>query len=302
MTELDEKYLILKNENREMREKLNFQIEQNETLLQEVEELKKELNRNRKMYFIMEEYSTLVENELLRKIDEISGEKTEDIDENTDILELRTKLGAERAENEKLAMENSRLHKEIEKMNLIHSSIVSHDSALENELSSRLKKMRQMAVLDSLTGAYNRTRFYEILYEQIKMFKIKGVHFSIIMLDVDDFKQINDSFGHDAGDMVLRKISDLIRNLIREQDLFVRWGGEEFLILVPGTIKHKAKKLAERIRVEINQHAFDLGRAITCSFGVTEFRVQDAVESFVKRVDEALYQAKREGKDRVVLF
>ena len=125
--------------------------------------------------------------------------------------------------------------------------------------------------------------------------------FSLIMLDIDHFKKVNDRFGHSVGDQVLLQLSRLIRGLIRHGDLLIRWGGEEFLILLPTTQLEEAGPFAERIRQEVEQEQFKGAGSMTISLGVGQFRGGDSTDALLRRVDNALYQAKQQGRNRVVL-
>ena len=120
------------------------------------------------------------------------------------------------------------------------------------------------------------------------------------MFDIDHFKRINDTYGHDIGDDVLVNLSELVKTCIRETDIFARWGGEEFMLLLPHTTMLNASKLAERIRAIIEKNNFPTVGTITSSFGVTQYVNTDTAETFTKRVDRALYKAKETGRNRVI--
>jgi diguanylate cyclase (GGDEF)-like protein len=121
----------------------------------------------------------------------------------------------------------------------------------------------------------------------------------MILCDIDRFKEVNDRYGHDAGDHVLKTIADIVRGNIRKTDYFVRWGGEEFIILSSETQLDKAYALSERIRKKIESYKFDNTGTVTVSFGVTEFREGDTAAVFIKRADNAMYEAKNKGRNRV---
>lgn len=120
------------------------------------------------------------------------------------------------------------------------------------------------------------------------------------MLDIDHFKSVNDIYGHDAGDQVLGKLVEQVLSLIRKVDIFARWGGKEFGILLPKTNKEEAVILAERIRQHIEAYEFDHLQHITISLGLSFLEKDDTRESLVKRADDALYQAKQSGRNRVI--
>lgn len=164
-------------------------------------------------------------------------------------------------------------------------------------------KLFTFASTDSLTGMYNKRYILNEMENQIKIVKRNQRMFSIVMLDLDDFKIINDSYGHLAGDEYLKKTADTIARSLREQDTASRFGGEEFLILLPETTLDGAYKLADRIRQKIEKMELNFqGHSIrsTISAGVSQFSsdFSDA-ESFIRSADIALYRSKNEGKNRV---
>ncbi len=164
-------------------------------------------------------------------------------------------------------------------------------------LSSQLK---QLAFTDSLTQIYNRLHFAHFLDAEIDKVKRYGGTFSIIFFDLDHFKDINDNYGHQAGDAALEQITQIVTNANRSADIFARYGGEEFIILTPETDLSGALIHAERLRNEIDKFDFDTVGHITSSFGVAEFNPEtDTVESLFDRADAALYLAKENGRNRV---
>ncbi len=160
------------------------------------------------------------------------------------------------------------------------------------------EKLKKLATYDSLTGLYNRYMIEEFLEKEIEKSKRHNVPLSVIMCDIDNFKQINDQYGHLFGDKVLKEVASLMKNNIRKSDALGRWGGEEFVIIAPYTDKHGALSLAEKIRKLIEELKVD-GIDITISCGLGEFRYSEVKKDFLKRVDEALYLAKKKGKNRV---
>lgn len=161
-------------------------------------------------------------------------------------------------------------------------------------------KLKRLATTDSLTQAYNRTLFDEIMGREMERVSRYGQTLSIIIFDLDNFKCVNDSFGHISGDKVLREMADIVRGNIRGVDYLVRWGGEEFLIILPETDLDGAAMLSERIRAVIQDHSFEGVGTVTVSLGVTAVRAEDTVDTLIKRADEALYMAKGGGRNRVV--
>lgn len=166
-------------------------------------------------------------------------------------------------------------------------------------VNDRDKELQQLATTDPLTKAYNRTKFDEIIKREIQKFKRYDESFSLILFDIDDFKDINDKYGHNIGDHVLQKVTSLAKNISRQIDYVIRWGGEEFMIISPKTNLEKAHVFAERLRKAIESYEFEKVGQVTASFGVTEIKKDDTENTFVKRADRAMYQAKIKGKNRV---
>ena len=161
------------------------------------------------------------------------------------------------------------------------------------------KKLHQLAETDFLTNIYSRRIFLRFLEAEINKARRYSKAFSLIMFDIDHFKAVNDTYGHDVGDYVLKTTVDIIKKDIRRTDVFVRYGGEEFIIMQPETAIEGAKLCAENTRATIEQNNFDKVKKITISVGVTMFKENDTIDSITKRVDEALYRAKDNGRNRV---
>ena len=168
-------------------------------------------------------------------------------------------------------------------------------------VNKRDRELKRLAITDKLTGAFNRTKFVEILKREIEMVSRYDQPLSLILFDIDHFKKTNDTYGHNAGDHVLKTIADIVRENIRKIDYFVRWGGEEFIILSSETDLEEAHTLAERIRKAIENYRFKNIGKVTISFGVTKFREGDTEELFIKRADDAMYEAKKKGRNRGVV-
>lgn len=163
------------------------------------------------------------------------------------------------------------------------------------------KELIILSETDPLTKIYNRAKFDSELIKWIKLKERYHNPISIILMDFDYFKEVNDHFGHLTGDKVLVDTARLVEKLIRETDIFARWGGEEFILLLPETDRTNAIKLAERIREVICTYDYDLGSSkITCSFGVTEIFDNDSIYSVFDRVDKLLYSAKEKGRNVVI--
>ena len=162
------------------------------------------------------------------------------------------------------------------------------------------ERMSLMAHTDPLTNIYNRLHFSNFLDAEIDRVNRYGGTFSLIFFDLDRFKDINDEYGHLAGDEVLKEVSEVVRNANRNADIFARYGGEEFIILAPSTDIAGARIHAERLRKDIESHRFNGINKLTCSFGIAEFQPDsDDVTSLFKRADSALYNAKEFGRNRV---
>ncbi len=162
------------------------------------------------------------------------------------------------------------------------------------------EKMSLMAFTDPLTNIYNRLHFSNFLDAEIDRVTRYGGTFSVIFFDLDRFKEINDEYGHLAGDEVLKEVAQVVQNANRNADIFARYGGEEFIILAPATDTAGARIHAERLRRDIENHRFNGIAKLTCSFGIAEFQPNhDDVTSLFRRADAALYNAKKNGRNRV---
>jgi len=160
-------------------------------------------------------------------------------------------------------------------------------------------KLIELSIKDPLTGLYNRRFFVKKFEEEKERCKRFSKTFSIIMLDIDDFKKINDTYGHNVGDEVLVNIANTIMKRIRKTDIAARWGGEEFVILLPETGLKDASFVAEDIRVSIQKIKVSKINKITASFGIAEYRDGDNLYKLINRADEQLYKAKKNGKNQV---
>ncbi len=169
------------------------------------------------------------------------------------------------------------------------------------ELREKIREVEELSVTDPLTGIYNRKRFDEELGVEISRARRYAEPLTLIMFDIDHFKAVNDGHGHAAGDAVLKEITALVKAQIRSADVFSRWGGEEFLVLLPQTDLDGAYKMADKLRTAIDGLSFPGVGKVTCSFGVTAFTDIDDRDSFLRRVDDALYEAKDAGRNRVIV-
>ena len=161
------------------------------------------------------------------------------------------------------------------------------------------EQLRQEANTDKLTGLLNRNAAEYVLNQPIRESLSTNTSFSLIMCDVDHFKRVNDNFGHPAGDVVLKNVAAAMKAAVRAGDYCIRWGGEEFLIVLPGCSVDIAARLAERIRVDIAAINHGEVGQVTMSFGVVEWNKSESVEMLISKSDEALYEAKHAGRNRV---
>ena len=161
------------------------------------------------------------------------------------------------------------------------------------------RQAEKLAETDPLTSIYNRRKFSELLDQEITRVERYHRFLSVVLLDIDHFKKVNDIYGHDVGDYVLKRMTKLIRKDIRITDTLARYGGEEFVIILPETNIEGARMQIERMRKLIEEASFDKVGHITISAGIADFKEHDNGKSLVKRADEALYLAKRGGRNRV---
>ncbi len=171
---------------------------------------------------------------------------------------------------------------------------ISYRHQLEQELRAR-------AITDVMTGAYNRRKMEDELKHEIQRYLRNPVPFSVAMFDIDYFKRVNDTFGHDAGDLVLKRVVELVRAQLRDNDLLARWGGEEFMILCSATPLESLHVMAERIRACIEAYCIDPVGHVTVSFGLGEYQSGESKECLLKRIDDALYLAKSSGRNQIRL-
>ncbi|WP_333785213.1 GGDEF domain-containing protein [Thermocrinis sp.] len=177
---------------------------------------------------------------------------------------------------------------------------------LLSELEAKNKQLQELAYYDSLTGLPNRRFFFEhanLIFEEAKRY---GKKLSLLIIDIDHFKKINDAYGHDAGDIVLKVFADVLKGVVRQSDICARMGGEEFAVLLPNTGLDEARVLAERIRSAVASRPVEYDHKVilvTTSIGVSEFRSgMESIDDLIKEADIALYRAKEGGRNRVEVF
>ena len=169
-------------------------------------------------------------------------------------------------------------------------------------LKNHNKELKVDSIKDSLSGLYNRRHIDKMIAKEQKSTNMSNDIFSLILMDVDGFKMINDTYGHEYGDKVISQISNILMNSSRADDIVSRWGGDEFLILCPKTGREEASQSAERLRRTIESTTFDIDFTITCSFGVAQYNKEHFKnDPYIKKVDHVLSLAKQSGKNKVVL-
>ena len=187
-------------------------------------------------------------------------------------------------------------------------SIHDYQRNLEQKIEERTKKLeeanevlRSLSITDKLTGLYNRIQLDKVLNAEIIRSERYNSTFSLIIIDIDHFKLVNDTFGHQTGDRVLLEFAQILKNSVRSADTVGRWGGEEFIVICPETNQEGAEKLAEHLRELVAEHVFTKVGQKTASFGVATYTPGEKEQELISRADEALYEAKNSGRNKVVI-
>ena len=208
----------------------------------------------------------------------------------------------------KMAAETRRMFDGTRSMEASHRQFESSVSGMVQEVETlrlQLEQAKRESLTDALTGIANRKAFDSALAQSIETAQETTAPFSLLMLDIDHFKQFNDTYGHLVGDKVLRFIASILYHCIKGSDLAARYGGEEFAVILPNTPLRGATTVAEQIRklisaVELkDKESGKLYGHITASIGIAEFHPEEAASSLIERADKALYTAKRKGRNRV---
>jgi diguanylate cyclase (GGDEF)-like protein/PAS domain S-box-containing protein len=180
---------------------------------------------------------------------------------------------------------------------------ITERKRVEEELKQSEGRYRELSIIDDLTQLYNSRHFYQQLKMEIDRVDRYGQPLTLLLLDLDDFKQFNDTYGHIEGDGVLSRLGQVIKRCLRQTDSAYRYGGEEFTILLPMTTSKDAAVTAERIRAEFKEENFSPAPCkdvhLTMSIGLGQYQPQEDMKTFVHRVDQLMYQGKKNGKDRV---
>ena len=162
------------------------------------------------------------------------------------------------------------------------------------------KKVTRLAERDELTGVLSRRKMHQELEACAKQSDRRQKPLSLIFFDVDNFKQINDNFGHGTGDQVLIDLTRLVMSNTRKSDLLGRWGGEEFILIMQDSDLSSTHAAAEKICQKVAEHDFSISRQVSCSFGIAQLDNEESIDRLIMRADEAMYQAKSNGKNCVV--
>ncbi|MDP1784141.1 MAG: GGDEF domain-containing protein [Sulfuricurvum sp.] len=169
---------------------------------------------------------------------------------------------------------------------------VTHETLLNQEI-------QRIATIDHLTGVYNRHKFEELFTLEAERARRFSLPLSLILIDIDHFKLVNDTYGHDTGDEVLKQLANIVQENIRKLDVFARWGGEEFLLLCPSTDLDNIQILADKLRLAVDNSTFPKVNHLTISIGVSTFEKSDSFSELFKRADQGLYYAKKQGRNQV---
>jgi len=184
----------------------------------------------------------------------------------------------------------------------LFKELISDYAVISKKLETKVSEVTWLSQTDSLTQIYNRHKLDEIFPLESARAKSSNTELAVILFDIDHFKKVNDTYGHETGDTVLVELTRLVKNVVRKSDLFVRWGGEEFLLLVPDTLV-EVERLAERIRQQVMNFQFTRVKTVTISLGVAAYEPEaDTLDSLVAKADEVLYKAKQGGRNRVEVY
>lgn len=182
-----------------------------------------------------------------------------------------------------------------------HNTIFQKEEELKQEngkLLTQYEIVKKLSITDPLTQLFNRIKIENTFKNEISRASRNNNGFSVVLLDLDGFKLINDTYGHNIGDVVLKRTAEVLRSVSRDIDIVGRWGGEEFIIIAPDTDLDGALNFSEKIRSTLERTDMGIVGVVTASFGVTSYRLGDTIETIVNRADTALYSAKNAGRNR----
>ncbi|MBF0228900.1 MAG: diguanylate cyclase [Desulfamplus sp.] len=221
------------------------------------------------------------------------------------LLTVQSALQAYRQDQE-IARKNQELSLVNEELKRLNEELMTMNEELENIVNQRTQELRDkngqleiLAITDRLTGISNRLKLDEVFENERIRSERYEFEFSVILMDIDYFKRVNDTHGHQVGDSVLVEMADLLKQNLRKVDMPGRWGGEEFLIICPEINGEHGCHTAERLRIAIDSFNFSVVGKVTASFGVTAYQKGDDVKTMMARADAALYRAKEKGRNRV---
>jgi len=205
--------------------------------------------------------------------------------------ELKDKSGVSTKSTIQIAKQN--------KYAQIITKLVNFSKAITRELEEANQELVKVSITDKLTGIFNRLKLDQVISDEIARSERYHSPFSIILVDIDHFKSVNDTYGHLTGDKVIVKIAELLSLHSRQNDIVGRWGGEEFVVVLPGSSLQSATQVAEKLREAIADTQFpEVGRK-TASFGLASYLEKDNPASLISRADKALYMSKNNGRNRV---
>lgn len=267
--------------------------------------IQKGIDHDKLKSYLYEEYNN--HDELLVPIKEKIAKIVDNV--KKEISDVSRNISETLSFQENLHLEDSNnAYDELEKLKKINLSLkISLEKAVRNIDVQRqsLEKLKVKVYRDSLTGLYLREYLQIKVKENLYFMERYNRIFSLFMIDVDDFKDINDKYGHNIGDNVLWQIGNLIKKNIRTSDIPIRYGGDEFVVLMPETDIDSAKKVADKFVQKMSKVIFKKKEEefkVTFSIGLTSARKNDTIESIIERVDAALYSSKRAGKNSITVF
>jgi diguanylate cyclase (GGDEF)-like protein len=191
------------------------------------------------------------------------------------------------------------LFKKTDELQMLNETLEQKVQERTRELEITTKKLETLATTDSLTQLHNRYSIMSILDSEMQRSKRYGDPLSVSMFDIDHFKDVNDTYGHDVGDDVLHTIGEIVQHTLRSVDIIGRYGGEEFLIIMPNTPFKDAKQINERVRQDIEKHDFDKVGKVTISIGMITYNKEENIDQLFKRLDKLLYYSKQNGRNRL---
>ncbi len=201
-------------------------------------------------------------------------------------------------------------YEDIAKLLVINKTLEAKTKETEEKINEQAKiidELRSRLRIDPLTNLFNRRALEADLKKELSKIRRYNYPLSLIMCDIDHFKKINDTYGHQTGDKILQNLANIWKEMIRDSDSIYRYGGEEFIIMAPHTIKEEAFQLAERLRRKVKNYKFVIDPSgnyiqLTISLGVTQVEPKEDIEHALERVDKALYMAKNQGRDRTIVL